>query len=71
MADDKTSYFWRRIMMECNEAEIMIIYEMLADSIRMQQTANVLNTPESEDDILADNDIIPMVENKPPKDMLN
>lgn len=69
--EDKVMFFWRRIMNSLNEAEIYILRDMLNDSIFMQQTANVINTPDSEEDILADNDIIPMVANKPPRDMPN
>ena len=47
-----------------NEAEMLVFSDMILDTIRMQQVLNVIETPEPED-LLVDNEIIPMVENKP------
>jgi hypothetical protein len=44
---------WREITEKLNEAELVMLYEMLGQSIQIKQMMNVLETPESEDDLLS------------------
>jgi hypothetical protein len=39
---------WGDLMAGLNEAEIIELYEMLGDSIRMRQELNLMETPDSE-----------------------
>lgn len=42
---------WKEVTAKLNEAEIVMLYEMLGQSIKIKQMMNVLETPDSEEDM--------------------
>ena len=50
-APENVKEVWREIVSSLHEADLFILHEMLGDYIRMRQEQNVIDTPDSEEEV--------------------